>query len=368
MNKNNNKKTAREIPLAKKEETFNKTFPVIDVIHTLGNDMMLRSQIRKLTCDTYHIPEKQVEFMIAEMLQNGLLYRKSISTESKTELLYLSKFAIGKLIDTPSSAVPAIAFSRRKIYENVFNTTYIMEYLLPEITGNYETTPSNIVSYMRYVGSNLLLPSHQLYYSDYYGFFYHVCERLNLPLTQEFTYDWRAYEYDRLKFLSKSDTALSENCDTYKEDKKIRESICQTYTSDIERVKYTYSLANLMASRFYITSVTEDSINITYNDSLDNLTLDKLYLNIAGIVLMLDRYINKELKVNVTVFVWAENRAKNFYDMEERRVYDSFTKTYKEMPRSEAYLANFGVRPSLWDNINVNYVSMDIANKYHIMP
>ncbi len=365
---NKNKKSARDIPLAKKQDTYNKALPIIMIIHLLGNDMMLRSQIRQLTCDTYHIPEKEADFMISEMLQNGLLYRKSICTGSKTELLYLSKFTIATLTETSSSDVPAIAFSRKKIYENIFNTQYIIEYLLPEMEGKYDTSPDNLISYLRYSGSNMLIPSHQLYYSDYFAFFYTTCTRLNLTLADDFFYDWKAYEYDKLRFLSKSNPSILEECDTYKKDKQMRESICQTYTSEVERVKYTYSLANMMASRFYIAAILPDTVDLIYNDSLDNLSLEKLYLNLAGITLMLDRYIKQELKINLTVFVYSQSRADNFYDMEERRVYDSFTKTYKELPRSEAYLSNYGVRPSLWDNITVKYVPMDIANKYHVMP
>lgn len=358
----------RNIPLSKKEELYTRAFPIIDVIHTLGNDMMLRSQLRQLTCATYHITEKQADFLISEMLSTGLLYRKPICSDSKTELLYLSKFVIGKLTNTTSADVPAIAFSRRKIYENIFNTEYLCKYLLPELTGKYETNPDNIIAYLKYVGSNMLIPSHQLYYSDYFQIFYIVCNRLQLSLTDDFFYDWKAYHYDKLKFLSKSDTSLLEECNLYKEEKKIRESICQTYTSDIERVKYTYSLANMMAGRFHITSLTENCINLIYNDSLDSLTLDKLYLNLAGLVLMFDRYIKKELTINLTVFVWSEQRAQNFYSLENKCIYDSFTRTYKDIPRSEAYLANYGIKPSFWENINVHYVPMDISNKYQVFP
>ena len=47
MNKTN--KSAREIPLAKKEDTFQKCFPVINTLHTLSCDnLMLRSQLRQL--------------------------------------------------------------------------------------------------------------------------------------------------------------------------------------------------------------------------------------------------------------------------------------------------------------------------------
>ncbi len=367
MNKSN--KSAREIPLAKKEDTFQKCFPVINTIHTLSCDsMMLRSQLRQLVCATYHISEKDTDFMISEMMNSGLLYRKNICSGSKTDTLYLSKFAVGKITETPSANVPAISFSRKKIFENIFMTEYLIANVLPEMQGKFETNPENVINYLRFHGSNLLMPSHQLYYSDYFHYFDSAAGSLNLPLTEEFIYDWRSYCYDRLNFLKKSNPDLMDLCDTYKRDKQMRESICQTYLSDIERTKYTYSLANMMASRYYITSLEESAVNLIHFDSLDNLSLEKLYLNLAGIVHMMDRYCKKELKINLTVYVWSQNRAENFYHQEDRRVFDYFTKTYKDTPRSDAFLSNYGVRPSLWDNINVCYLPYDIANQYHVMP
>ena len=362
-------KSARDIPLAQKENTFQKCFPIINTMHVLSSDnMMLRSQLRLLVSAAYRINEKNTDFMISEMMNSGLLYRKNICTGSKTDILYLSKFAVGKITETPSANVPAISFSRKKIFENIFAAEYLITNVLPEMQGKFETNPENIINFLRYNASNLLIPSHQLYYSDYFEYFKFTTDRLGIALTEEFFYDWKAYYYDQLNFLKKSNPDLTDLCDTYKKDKQMRESICQTYLSNIERTKYTYSLANMMASRYYITSLEETAVNLIRFDSLDNLALEKLYLNLAGIVHMIDRYCKKELKINLTVYVWSQGRADNFYNQEDRRVFDYFTKTYKDTPRSDSFLANFGVRPSLWDNINVSYLPCDIANKYHVIP
>lgn len=366
---NKSAKSAREIPLAKKESTFQKCFPVINTIHILSSDnMMLRSQLRQLVSAAYRINEKETDFMISEMMNSGLLYRKNVCSGSKTDILYLSKFAVGKIIETPSANVPAISFSRKKIFENIFMTEYLITNILPEMQGKFETNPENIINFLRYHASNLLIPSHQLYYSGYFEFFKFTADRLGIALTEEFFYDWRAYHYDKLNFLKKSNPDLADLCETYKKDKQMRESICQTYLSDIERTKYTYSLANMMAGRYYITSLEEAAVNLIHYDSLDNLALEKLYLNLAGIVHMMDRYCKKELKINLTVYVWSQGRAENFYNQEDRRVFDYFTKTYKDTPRSDSFLSNYGVRPSLWDNINVCYLPYDIANQYHVIP
>lgn len=240
--------------------------------------------------------------MISEMMNSGLLYRKNICTGSKTDILYLSKFAVGKITETPSANVPAISFSRKKIFENIFATEYLITNVLPEMQGKFETNRENIINFLRYNASNLLIPSHQLYYSDYFEYFKFTTDRLGIALTEEFFYDWKAYYYDQLNFLKKSNPDLTDLCDTYKKDKQMRESICQTYLSNIERTKYTYSLANMMASRYYITSLEETAVNLIRFDSLDNLAAEKLYLNLAGIVHMIDRYCKKELKINLTVY------------------------------------------------------------------
>ena len=366
---NKNTKSAREVPLARKESIFQECFPVINTIHTLSSDnMMLRSQLRQLVSSAYHLHERNIDFMIAEMLNNGLLYSKSVSVGSKTEILYLSKFTVGKIMETSSANVPAIAFSRKKIFENIFATEYLVSNILPKMQGEFETSPENVINYLYYNASNLLITSHQLYYSDYFEYFRYTTNRLGIALTDEFLYDLRAYYFDKLNFLKKTNPDLTEECNLYKKDKQIRESICQTYMSNIERTKYTYSLANMMANRYYITSLEKTAVNLIHFDSLDNLSLEKLYLNLAGIVHMIDRYCSKELKINLTVYVWSQGRADNFYNQEDRRVFDYFTKTYKDTPRSDSFLANFGVRPSLWDNINVSYLPCDIANKYHVIP
>lgn len=366
---NKNTKSAREVPLARKESIYQECFPVVNTMHILSSDnMLLRPHIRQLVSATYHLHEKEIDFMIAEMLNNGLLYSKSIYTGSKTEILYLSKFAVGKITETPSANVPAIAFSRKKIFENIFSTEYLISNVLPKMQGEFETSPKNVSSYLYYNASNLLIPSHQLYYSDYFAYFRYAADRVGITLTNEFLYDLKAYHFDKLNFLKKTSPDLADECDLYKKDKQMRESICQTYVSDIERTKYTYSLANMMASRYYITSLEETSVNLIHFDSLDNLSLEKLYLNLAGIVHMIDRYCSKELKINLTVYVWSQSRADNFYKQEDRRVFDYFTKTYRDTPRSDSFLANYGVRPSLWENISVSYLPFDIANKYHVIP
>ena len=62
-------KSARDIPLAQKENTFQKCFPIINTMHVLSSDnMMLRSQLRLLVSAAYRINEKNTDFMISEMM------------------------------------------------------------------------------------------------------------------------------------------------------------------------------------------------------------------------------------------------------------------------------------------------------------
>lgn len=83
--------TTHNLPLEQKEALFHKHKELIFMIYSFGG-YMLRKQIRRLFHLLTNKSEADIEFDIAELICSGFLLQKSINKDTRTQMLYLSKF------------------------------------------------------------------------------------------------------------------------------------------------------------------------------------------------------------------------------------------------------------------------------------
>lgn len=126
------KHTTHELSTEKKEELFNTHKDLITMIHTFG-DMLLRKQIKRL----YHLltgfPETTAEFAIAELINSGFLLQKQICKDSRTQMLYLSKYPRSKfMVDTKSGMFPLLHLAIKRFLNRFSLVTTLLKPLYPQ--------------------------------------------------------------------------------------------------------------------------------------------------------------------------------------------------------------------------------------------
>ncbi len=92
------KHTTHKLTSEQKTELFNTHRELIYMIFSCGG-YMLRRQMRKL----FHLlsgrDEKDIEFDIAELILTGFLLQKTINKDTRTQMLYLSKYPKSQLLN-----------------------------------------------------------------------------------------------------------------------------------------------------------------------------------------------------------------------------------------------------------------------------
>ena len=361
--------TTHNLPLKQKEALFHKHKELIFMIYSFGG-YMLRKQIRRL----YHLlsgkSEADIEFDIAELICSGFLLQKSINKDTRTQMLYLSKFPKSKFLDVKSSGdVAAINWSNPKIYEQIFKVDYLIEVIVPTMKQlNFEISTDNILVYLAWTGSNLLLNSNQTNNAEFYQRFYLVCNGANHKVSYDFARDKEIADYELQKFQSNQ---LQHNIDLPVCKTKIqRDTERDSYNSDIERNKYFYSLNNLAGHNFIFEGfdrANPNIINLCYFDSMNSIQTKKLYQNLSYILLMMQRYLNNtNLELKVTVYTWDADRVEHLEAEECKKAYDFYRQEWVEENKKNKIMKDIGILPSNWDNIQTTYINEDIYTKYKV--
>lgn len=360
------KHTTHELSTEKKEELFDTHKGLITMIHTFG-DMLLRKQIKRLYHLLTGISETEIEFAIAELINSGFLLQKQICKDSRTQMLYLSKYPRSKfMVDTKSGDVPALAFSNQKIFEQIFLGDYIIETLIPAMKAqNYEVDLNNLITYIKWVGSTLLLPSNQYYNLEHYERVIAVTQSTH-KLTYDLHRDMEIASWERESFLHKRqqlDTELP-ICSL----KQQRDTERSSYNSDIERNKYYFNLINMAKYGYTVEGIEQNTIRLIYFDSMNSIQTKKLYQTLCYILLMFQRYLNTDITLSVTVYTWNTDRAEHLRNEETKQAYDFFNQEWTNTDKKHHILQSVGLLPSNWDSINVEYKNFDIYTKYNVHP
>lgn len=357
--------TTHKLTAEQKAELFNTHRELIYMVFCC-NGYMLRRQIRQL----YHLlsgkPEKDIEFDIAELILTGFLLQKTINKDTRTQMLYLSKYPKSQFLNINSRDVPAISWSDQKIFEQIFRIDYIIEKIIPDMRKqDFEISMDNIIAYLNWNGSNLLLSNNQVDMVTFYNHLWNVLAENDHNLTDDFfrdltiaTEEKEAFEAKQLKKDIEPVSCIMKN----RRDKEM-----SSFNSDIDKCKLYYSLKNLASHGFYVESVKHNLISVCIFDATDSLYTKKLYQQASYILLMFQRYLNNyNLHLFVTVYTWDNERAAEFRDFENTQAYDFYRQEWAEENRKHKIMKDIGILPSNWNSITVNYIGEELYTKYNV--
>lgn len=330
------------------------------------NGYMLRKQIRKL----FHLlsgrSEKDIEFNIAELILTGFLLQKTINKDTRTQMLYLSKYPKSQFLNKDSRDVAAINWSDQKIFEQIFRVDYIIEKVIPDMRKqDFEINMDNILAYLNWNGSNLLLSNNQVDMVTFYNHLWNVFAENDHNPTDDFFRDLEIATEEKEAFEAKQLKKDIEPVSCFMKNRRDKEM--DSYNSDIDKCKLYYSLKNLASHGFYVESVKHNLISVCIFDATDSLYTKKLYQQASYILLMFQRYLNNyNLHLFVTVYTWDNERAAEFRDFENTQAYDFYRQEWAEENRKHKIMKDIGLLPSNWNSITVNYIGEELYTKYSV--
>lgn len=304
--------TTQKLTPEQKESLFHQHKDLIYMIFCC-NGYMLRQQVRKLFRLLSGRNEKDIEFDIAELICTGFLLQKTINKDTRTQMLYLSKYPKSQFLNVDSRDVAAVNWSEPKIFTQLFRIDYIIEKLIPDM------------------------------------------KKQDLEIAQ---YDREMFEAIQLKKGCKPAPCMT---------KVRRDTEMDSLNSDIEKSKQFYSLKNFASHGFYIESVKHNIISICYFDNMNSIYTKKLYQQLSYILLMFQRYLNNyNLHLCADVYTWDEERAEQLRNEENKRAFVFYRQEWVKENKKHKIMKDLGILPSNWNSITVNYVSEGLYSKYNV--
>ena len=281
-------------------------------------------------------------------------------------MLYLSKYPKSHFLNVNSGDVAAINWSEQKIFLQIFIVDYIIEKVIPDMEKqNFEISIDNIISYLNWSGSNLLLSNNQTDMVTFHDYLWNAFAEHDHNLTDDFFRDYEIARYEKESFASRQLKKGNEPAPCMA--KIQRDKIMDSYNSDIEKNKQFYSLKNFASHGFYIESIGHNIINICYFDSIDSIYTKKLYQQLSYILIMFQRYTNNyNLHLCCTVYTWDKERADELRDFENKQAYDFYRQEWVEENKKHKIMKDVGLLPSHWNSITVNYIGEELYSKYNV--
>lgn len=174
------------------------------MIHCCGG-YMLRRQIRKLFHLLTDRSKKDIEFDIAELILSSFLLQKTINRDTRTQMLYLSKYPKSKFLAVDRSGdVPSINWTNPKIFEQIFKIDYLIEVIILSMKEqNFNIDMDNIITYLNWTGSNLFLSSNQTDMLTIYNNLAAAFQSTGYELSDEFIRDMEIANYNKECFEAK---------------------------------------------------------------------------------------------------------------------------------------------------------------------
>lgn len=360
------KHTTHKLSTEQKENLFSQHKDLIYMIFCSGG-YMLRKQIRQL----FHLlsgrNEKDIEFDIAELICTGFLLQKTINKDTRTQMLYLSKYPKSQFLNVNSRDVAAINWSEPKIFAQIFKVDYLIEKIIPDMKEqDLEISMDNIIIYLNYNASNLLLSNNQADMVTFYNNLWTAFAENDFQPTDDFFRDLEIAQHDKEMF--EANQLKKSNEPALCMAKIRRDTEMGSLNSDIEKNKQFYSLKNFASHGFYIESVKHNIISICYFDSMNSIYTKKLYQQLSYILLMFQRYLNNyNLHLCATVYTFNKERAGQLRDEENKRAFDFYRQEWVEENKKHKIMKDIGILPSNWHCITVsNYISEELYPKYNV--
>ena len=362
--------TTRKLNDKQKQELLSKHKGLIKMIHCFG-DMMTRSQIKTL----YHILNPNIdtttiEFDIVELILSGFLLQQKIQKPSNTQMLYLSKYPRSFFYTNKARTgdIPALVFSNNKIFHQIFKIDYIINIIIPSMRHEgFQIELDNILTYLCWKGTNLLLNPNQVNNYDFYNRLQYVSTNVGHTLSYDFIRDMEIAKYELAKFQSKPNQDVG-IC----KEKVQRDLEKSSYSSEVEQNKYYYSLNNMFSQGFIFEgfdNINPNCIHLAYFDNSNSITTQKFIQNLGYILLMMNRYLNtNDIELICTLYTWDNQRVEKLQENESKKAFDFYLQETVEENKKEKILKDIGILPSYWNNIQCTYKSMDIFQKYNLRP
>lgn len=359
------KHTTHKITPEQKEILFTQYKELIYMVFCCGG-YMLRKQMRKL----FHLlsgrDEKDIEFDIAELICNGFLLQKTINKDTRTQMLYLSKYPKSHFLNINSRDVAAINWSEQKIFEQIFKIDYLIEKVIPDMKKQgFNIDINNILAYLNWNGSNLLLSNNQMDMVTFYNNIWNAFAENDHNPTDDFFRDLTISREEKDFFESRQ--LRKESGAVPSMTKNRRDMEMDSYNSEIEKNKQYYNLKNFASHGFYIESIKHNLISICFFDSLNSIQTKKLYQQLCYILLMFQRYLNNyNIHLFATVYTWDAERTEHLRNEENKQAYDFYRQEWTSENKKHKIMQDTGLLPSNWNSITVNYISEELYSKYNV--
>ncbi len=360
------KHTTHKLTTEQKEALFTKHKTLIHMIFCCGG-YMLRKQIRKLYHLLTGVEEKETEFMIAELITSGFLLQKTINKDTRTQMLYLSKYPKSIYLDIDRTGnVPALSWTTPKIMEQIFKIDYMIEKIIPDMQAQgFQIDMDNILVYFQWKGSNLFLSSNQTDMVTFYTVLGTALQDNGFTLSDDFLRDMEISQYDKSCFEVKQ---LKKERELPPCPAKIQRAMeMDSYNNEIEKNKYFYSLKNLASHGFYVEKAEGNIIYLCLFDSMNSLQTKKLYQQLSYILMMFQRYLNNySIELGATCYVWDSCMTEHLKQEECKNAFDFYRQEWVEENKKNKIMKDIGLLPQYWDYIHVTYVSEEIYSKYNV--
>ena len=360
------KHTTHKLSKEQKENLLSVHKDLIYMILCCGG-FMLRRQIKGLYCLLTGEEEMSVEFDISELIFTGFLLQKTINKDTRTQMLYLSKYPKSHFLDVGCSRdVPAISWTTSKIFEQIFKMDYLIEKVVPDMREqNFIVNMDNIVAYLDWNGSNIFLSNNQYDMVNFYRNLWNAFREHGYTPTDDFLRDAEIAQYDMDAFeirQLKKDKELPP-CPA----KVLRDKEKAIYNSDIERNKNYYNLKNFASHGFYVEDIQGKHINICYFDKMNNIQTKQLWTQLSYILLMFQRYLcHYDLELHATIYTWDKAKAEHLYNEENKIAFDFYRRELADENKKYKAMQDIGLPRQHWESIHCDYFGEELYSKYDV--
>lgn len=331
--------------------------------------MGLRKQIKRLYQYMYGVSEKNIDFMISELIRKKFILQHKIEN-SRTMMLYLSKYPRAQFnTNKDVKDQQVLCFSKNKLYRHIFIVDYIIQNVVPMMENdNLKLTPDSLKSYLESKGSNLLLSCSQYDAPLFYKSFSDAFNRVGITLDKDtFQRDYKISLYDKQYFLvthQRKGESIAP-CDIKLERQK-EMAKCRT---DNERNKQFFNLSNFSGQGFYFTGYNSNTktVKIAYFDHMNTIQTKKLWTNVAYTFCMIQRYADiMDVKIHAELFVWDECRKKQLEEDFAKQAYDFYNQEWSGQNKVNKIFQDIGILPAYRQNFKLDITVNNIYEKYNI--
>lgn len=345
---------------------------ILDYAYHLSNGFFLKQQLLFIISIIEHIPMKQLNSMISDLCNHGLLIQKQVTT-TKTNLFVMNKFSLSHYVKYDTRDTTSIKLNNTKIWTNIFRLEFLIQEILPNLTSKID----NLTELLTYLNDNFIDIFRVANQEDVCKFYIEFYKKFpvknkidvkHLPPKTEFTNDYLASIEEYRIYLTnfKKEYEKAERYKGYEHYKSDKDLNAVFFNTPIEKNKHCYNLYQMKAQGFFFkSSVINNNVNIGLFDIYTHLSLRKIYTNSIFILLMLIRYLGFTPILNITIYVKDFDTKRRLEKEESMKNYNYLDREVCEYNKKTGFFYRLGCM-HLLDNINVEYKVYELESKYKL--